>query len=234
MPSPAPVSSSFTQDTYERLRADLLACRLQPGAKLKIADLCRAHSVGLSAVREALSRLTSEGLVVAEPQRGFRVTPISDEDLRDLTAVRCLVEGLCLERAIAVRGPAWKERLAIAFDAMSKLSEREPSDPNRMNEAWSQAHADFHQALVGACDSPCLLRVRAGLYAQSERYRRLSVHLEGASRDLNSEHKAIMEAALTLDTDRAKSLLSAHIAFTTNLLASQSWLTRSGRDNPSP
>ena len=58
---------------YEALRADLLACRVAPGSRLKIQELCLQHAVSLGAIREALSRLTSEGLVVAEPQRGFRV-----------------------------------------------------------------------------------------------------------------------------------------------------------------
>ena len=79
MPRLATPNSSATQNTYDRIRADLLACRIEPGARLKIGELCQTLSVSLSAVREALSRLSSEGLVVAEPQRGFRVAPISAE-----------------------------------------------------------------------------------------------------------------------------------------------------------
>ena len=68
---------NLTQGAYEGLRADLLACRVTPGSKLKIQDLCERFSVSLGAIREALSRLTSEGLVISEPQRGFRAAPIS-------------------------------------------------------------------------------------------------------------------------------------------------------------
>ena len=57
------------------MRADLLACRIPPGSRLKIQDLCDRFSVSLGAIREALSRLTSDGLVVSEPQRGFRAAP---------------------------------------------------------------------------------------------------------------------------------------------------------------
>ena len=64
-------SANLTQAAYEGLRADLLACRIPPGKKLKIQELCDRLSVSLGAIREALSRLTSEGLVVAEPQRGL-------------------------------------------------------------------------------------------------------------------------------------------------------------------
>src|ERR1700731_5490431 len=83
---------NLTQRAYEGLRADLLACRIRPGSRLKIQELCDRCSVSLGAVREALSRLTSEGLVVSEPQRGFRAAPVSVADLQDLTMVRIEVE----------------------------------------------------------------------------------------------------------------------------------------------
>jgi DNA-binding GntR family transcriptional regulator len=223
MPRPAPASSSLTQDVYERLRADLLACRLRPGVRLKIGELCKALQVSLSAVREALSRLTSEGLVIAEPQRGFRAAPISAEELRDLTAVRAQIEGLCLDRAIAAGDVAWEAQLVAAFHRLSRTPEREPDDAQRMSEAWSTAHAAYHEALVGACDSPWLLRLRGLLYAQSERYRRLSVPLAEIERDLNREHQAIMTAALDRDAPRARALMADHLELTTRVLLDQSW-----------
>ena len=217
--------ASVTQDVYERLRADLLACRLQPGARLKINELCGALSVGLSAVRETLSRLTSEGLVVAEPQRGFRVAPISAEELRDLTGVRTQIEGLCVERAIALGDVGWESNLVAAFHRLSRTPEREQGDPQRMNEAWSAAHAGYHEALVSACDSPWLLRLRAMLYAQTERYRRLSVPVAEVARDLTREHQEIMQAALARDAARAKAMMTEHLELTTRILLEQSWLT---------
>jgi DNA-binding GntR family transcriptional regulator len=216
--------SSVTQDVYERLRADLLACRLQPGARLKISELCGALSVSLSAVREALSRLTSEGLVVAEPQRGFRVAPISAEELRDLTGVRAQIEGMCLERAIVLGDVDWESTLVAVFHRLSRTPEREQSDPQRMNETWSAAHAAFHEALVSACDSPWLLRLRAMLYAQTERYRRLSVPVAEIARDLNREHQEIMQAALARDASRTKELMTQHLDLTTRVLLEQPWL----------
>ncbi len=180
-------------------------------------------SANLSAVREALARLTSEGLVVAEPQRGFRVAPISAEELRDLTGVRAQIEGMCLERAIAVGDVGWESQLVAAFHRLSRTPEREPGDPQRMNEAWSTAHAAYHAALVSACDSPWLLRLRAILYAQSERYRRLSVPLAEITRDLNREHQDIMQAALARDAGRARALMTQHLELTTRVLLDQSW-----------
>lgn len=219
-------AASLTQAAYERLRADLLACRLAPGEKLRIADLCERLSVSLGAVREALSRLTAEGLVVAEPQRGFRAAPISSAELRDLTAVRVEIEGMCLRRSIASGDLAWEERLVAAHHRMARLPERDPADPQRAHEPWAEAHAAFHRALVAGGDSPWLLRLRELLYAQTERYRRLSLPLSRAPRDLLREHRDIMEAALAHESDRACALLATHLETTT-------WILLGSADTPS-
>lgn len=210
--------TSLTQSVYERLRSDVLACRLRPGQRLRINDLSQDLGVSLSAVREALSRLTAEALVVAEPQRGFRVAPISADELRDLTAVRVEIECMCLRRAIIVGDIAWEERLVSAHHRLTRIAEREPDDPDRLGETWSDAHRNFHSALVAGCDSPCLLEIREMLYGRSERYRRLSVPLARAQRNILQEHQEIVNATLARDTDRATALLAAHLEQTSSIL----------------
>jgi len=214
----SPSSSSLTQSVYESLRADLLSCRLRPGSKLRINDLCKALEVSPSAVREALSRLVPEGLVTSEPQRGFRAAPISASDLKALTELRVEIEGSCLRRSIQLHDIAWEEQLCAALHRLSKTSYREPSDPQRLNEQWVAAHTAFHKALVAGCDNPWRLRIREMLYTQSERYRRLSVPLAHSGRDTLKEHTEIVDAALAGDDDRAVALLSSHLKTTTRIL----------------
>jgi DNA-binding GntR family transcriptional regulator len=211
-------TKSRTEAVYFRLRADILACRLEPGARLKINELCAALDVSLGAVREALSRLSAEGLVVAEAQKRFQVAPISVADLEDLTQVRIEIETLCLRRAIAARTLDWETGLVASFHRLSRLPVRTPGDERRLSEDWAQAHADYHLALVAACDSLWLLRVRAMLYAQSERYRRLSAPVTESWRDVNAEHRNIMEAALAGNARKACALLSTHLLTTKDLV----------------
>ena len=211
-------TQNLTQGAYEGLRADLLACRILPGSRLKIQDLCSRFEVSLGAVREALSRLTSEGLVVAEPQRGFRAAPISLADLRDLTMVRIEVESLCLRRAIAVGTVDWEAHLVAAFHRLSRMPERVPTDPMRADDEWAEAHAAFHAALVEGADSPWLLRLHGQLYAQSERYRRLSIPLGTTERNVGREHQEILDASLKRDADLAVSLLARHLGATSEIL----------------
>jgi DNA-binding GntR family transcriptional regulator len=220
---------NLTQGAYEQLRADLLSCRILPGSRLKIQELCTRLAVSLGAIREALSRLTSEGLVVAEPQRGFSAAPISIEDLRDLTRVRVEIDSLCLRRAIELGDVDWEARAVAAFHRLSRTPERAAGDPSRSSDGWAQAHAAFHTALIEGCDSPWLLRLHGQLYDQSERYRRLSISITPRRRNIGNEHQAILDAALARDADKAVRLLAAHIDATADILAAGLQAPAAGR-----
>ena len=213
-------AASLTQTAYERLRADVLSCRLRPNEQLKISALCEQLGVSLGAVREALSRLTSEGLVVAEPQRGFRVAPVSMADLKDLTRVRIQIESACLERSIACGDMNWETHLVAAFYRLSRTPERvNDGDAVRLGDTWGAVHNQFHQCLIAACDSPWLLRIRDQLYMQTERYRQISVPLQKVERDTNAEHQALMDAALARDFSKASELLARHLTTTMEIVA---------------
>lgn len=212
---------SLTQDAYEHLRDDVLSCQIRPGQKLKINELIERLGVSQGAVREALSRLTSEGLVVAEPQKGFRASPVSAAELKDLTRVRIEIESLCLQRAIEMGDLKWEADLLAAYHALSKTPEKTNAmETVRMTESWAQVHGRYHETLIAACDSPWLLRIRAQLFAQAERYRRMSVTLQQVKRDTNQEHLNIMQAAIERNTRLATALLATHFETTTEILLS--------------
>ena len=209
---------SLTSAVYKRLRADILACRLRPGQKLKVNELALQLEVSLGAVREALARLSAEGLAVSEAQRGFRVAPVSDGDLVDLTEVRIQIETSALRQSIANGDLNWESSIVAAYHRLTNTPLREPSDDARLNDAWSHAHAEFNAALVAACGSPRLLSLRTMLSEQAERYRRFSIPLDDRARDVGEEHQRIVDAVLSRDADTAAALVADHLRATTRIL----------------
>jgi DNA-binding GntR family transcriptional regulator len=215
---PLAKSQTLSEGVYQELRADILSCRLRPGAKLQIKMLADDREVSLSGVREALSRLSAEGLVVAEPQRGFRVAPVSLEDLRDLTAARIDIENLCLTRSMEHGGVEWETAIVAAMHRVSRTRYWAPGPDRRLSEEWVIAHNAFHEALVSATGSVWLSRIRISLYQQSERYRRLSVPVLHVRRDVEAEHRALAEAALGRKKTRACELMKEHLTLTMNII----------------
>lgn len=86
------------------------------------------------------------------------------------------------------------------------------------NPVWSAAHDEFHAALVAACDSPWLQRIRKMLFVQSERYRNTSMTLNPSDRDIADEHRQIAEAALAHNPVAATEAMRRHLELTTNAL----------------
>ena len=214
----APPGRTLFEGVYQDLRADILACRVRPGAKLQINLIAEERSISLSGVREALSRLSAEGLVVAEPQRGFRVAPVSREDLADLTRTRIDIETLCLTRSIEQGGVDWETAVVGSAHRLSRTPYWAAGNDRRLSDEWALAHHAFHEALVSANGSLHLSRFRSSLYQQSERYRRLSVPVFPETRDVESEHRSIAEAALQHQTTRACELIRDHLLLTMKII----------------
>jgi DNA-binding GntR family transcriptional regulator len=210
--------NTLAQVAYEALREDLLACRLVPGQPIRISNTVSRLGVNLSAVREALSRLDAEGLVISSQQRGFRAAPISIEDLQDLTPVRIDIEVSCLKRSLRMGDLAWETNLVAAFHRLSKSDIPERSGSGNAPDAFALAHDAFHAALVAGCDSGWLLRIRDALYNQWERYRRLAIQLSRLERDLDSEHRKLFDAAMERDEARIATLIADHFRRTSAIL----------------
>ena len=220
--SRASAASVGTQSdhVYDFLQPEILSCRLAPSTKIRINEIALRLGVSLGAVREALSRLAGEGLVVTQAQKGYTVAPVSKDELTDLTATRVAIEELCLTKAIEHGDVEWEAGIVAAFHRLHRIPERDSKDDALLNEAWATAHGIFHLAIVSGCASPSMLRVRAGLYAQSERYRRLSLPLRRTNRNVDAEHEALTSAVLSRRRDEACSIMSEHLWRTTNILLS--------------
>ncbi|MGR3793540.1 GntR family transcriptional regulator [Vannielia sp. SX4] len=206
---------TLSDRAHAMLRGDIVSGRLAPGSRLRIAQLSETYGIGASPLREALSKLTSEFLVLFEPQRGFSVAPVSADELRDISRVRCELESEALHRAIEAGDDAWEAGIVAAYYALSKADTRRKSDPSEGSDSWEDKNRTFHEALVAACDSPWLKRLRSLIYYQHERYRRISLTNPDPARDLQAEHAAIMEAALARQAPEAIRLSKDHIDRTT-------------------
>jgi GntR family carbon starvation induced transcriptional regulator len=229
-----PDARTLAELAYQRIRNDIVAGVLKPEEKLRIVPLAKRYGVGPSPLREALSRLSSDYLVVAEGQRGFHVSPIGARDAADISAMRCLIECEAVRQAVQHGDEAWESRIVAAYYRLQKADQRLREGQKGAVDEWEERNRDFHEAIVSACDALWLRRLQQLLFAQHERYRRLSLQhppmakTEQRSpfapapfpgRDLDAEHRSLMEACLARDGDRAAELLRDHIQATTLAIA---------------
>lgn len=209
-----PAGETRAGDVLARMRNDIISCTLKPAAKLRFETLRVLYGVSFSTLREALSRLVAERLVVAEDQRGFVVAPVSLADLIDLTDVRVLIERECVGRAIAQGDDKWEADIMAAFHRMDRLQSRLGAN-YYLSDEWAKLHAAFHLSLVASCGSPNLREIRQKLFERAHRYRRMSSQFRPQWRAKDVEHKMIMDAVIARDGNTSKDLLEQHIRETT-------------------
>jgi GntR family carbon starvation induced transcriptional regulator len=204
--------STLTEALQDRLRQDIILGVLKPGTKLKLETLSKSYDVSVNTMREALSRLAAEGLVVVEGQKGFTVLPVSLEDLRQITEMRQLLECHALRQSIARADLDWEARVVGAYHKLSKVEALVETDPERYGDAWERFNQEFHAALIANCQSRWLLSFHKAMYDHSQRYRMLSLKTKPFPRARSAgEHRKILDAALARDADKASELLAQHI-----------------------
>jgi DNA-binding GntR family transcriptional regulator len=208
------------EEIHAAIRREILRGTTRPGEKLSPSVLAQDFGVSLSVVREALTRLAEQGLVVSQPQLGFQVVTISREDLLDLTSVRLDIETLALRRSVEQGDVEWRTALVAAHYRLEHTQQYEDlTDPPVMNEDWAMVHKAFHDQLLSACGSSRLLEIAESLRDSADLYRRWSSPIGGdQARDIVGEHRAIFDAVQKGDPELAVERLTEHISHTTNVL----------------
>ncbi len=206
------------EKAYRALRHDIIAGKLPPGCKLRVEHLKEDYDVGAGTLREALSLLVSDALVYTEGQRGFRVSPISLEDLEDLTNQRVLIETEALRQSIRHGDAQWEAELRASYEAL--MSVRDSS--GNMNEvAFEICNKRFHEALIAGYHSPWSKYLLGLLSRHSERYRYMTLQLvagHAVERNVDDEHTYIFRAAIARQDARAALALESHVRTTCDLI----------------
>ena len=212
-------ADTVTEATYVALRRAILSLDLSPGAVLPISMLRRRFPFGPTPLREALARLSGEGLATLSAQRGFRVAPMTTEDLAAIRTQCAQIEPMAIRAAVAANAPAWRAGLVAAYAAFEPFDAM-VGDTRNVDEVWERLHQRFHLALMAGCGSPTLLARIGALYDMMNRYRRLAMPCLGYAAFYRMDHEELYHTALSGDADRAATLLQGHLHTASGQIAS--------------
>ena len=195
--------------TYQRLRADIVACKLSPGQKLRLDGLRERYGAGVSTLREILNRLASEDLVVAEGQKGFSVAPATAADLREIADLRLLLESHALRQSFENGDLDWEGRVVSAHYKLASTEKLLLAGQSRQTADWVRYDFEFHNSLISACGSKALLDLHAAIFDRFLRYHMLAASFRGAG--VVDDHQALFGFALERNVDGALEMLSSHV-----------------------
>lgn len=200
------------QDVLTRLRTDIVSTVFAPETKLKFADLTSRYDVGIGTLREALSQLVSEGFVTLESGKGFKVSPVSAEELIEITDHFLSLEKRAVRDAIENGDEDWEANIVAVYHRLSLIESLPWAERMERHSEWVQRHRDFHEAIVAGCTGRWLFRLRSIMFDQLDRYRFVTKRApQGLGKVKFAEHRAIMEATIARDADLAAELIEQHI-----------------------
>ncbi|OIB01314.1 GntR family transcriptional regulator [Paenibacillus sp. LC231] len=211
-------SPTLSENVTKKLQSDILTGQYEPGFPLKVSELARDFEVSVAVVREALTRLATKGLVQQNPNHGFSVKTASEEELNNIIQARLINESEALRLSIAYGDLTWESNVIAVHHKLSQTAEhKEVNEKITIREEWSEIHRQFHYELIAACPNPVLLDICSNLWDLSEFYRHYSPPKQQV-RDGLAEHKALTDAVLSRDSDRAVQIFREHIQLTADVL----------------
>ena len=200
---------TLTERAGASIEAAIVRGQLQPGTKLRIAEIAAEFGISPTPMREALSRLVSRGLVIAIGQRGFRVAPVSSADLADITFTRIAIETAALRQSMRVGDGKWEGGIVSALHQMKRIAGR-----NRILESSPEldaVHKDFHANLIAACGSPRIAELAGHFYDQAFRYRSIMLSHSVGADDFITEHEKLADVVMSRSSDAAAAALAEHL-----------------------
>jgi DNA-binding GntR family transcriptional regulator len=190
---------------YAALKHRILRCELPPNQRLNEKKLSQELGVSRTPLRQALNRLSQDGLVVLLPYKGYVVAPLTIDDFKNLCEVRRIIEPESVALAAERATPQDIERLVDTYE--SRYTQGDPST----YEGYLRSNSAFHLALVRCTRNDRLESLVMSSLDQLQRPLYLGV-VKGIASDVSTaQHLELLELVKAHEPDRARSLMKKHI-----------------------
>lgn len=203
VPSDADLNASVADYTYLMLREGIEIGRFPPGRRMREVELANWLGVSRTPVRQALTRLEVEGMLVVAPRQGLVVASLDRDGVVELYDTRLALE-------VAAAGLAARRALPLEITALEAMLEAErclPDDARTM----TRHNRDFHRMIVSAAHNRYLEKALQPLLDAEELLRPRKLEFEGRAIEALGEHERIVAAIAARDADRAEMAARAHV-----------------------
>jgi DNA-binding GntR family transcriptional regulator len=188
----------LTDSAYLAVKHDIVECVLAPGSEVTEPELGARYGFGKAPLREALIRLVHESLIESIPRSGYRISPVTIQDVRDIFDLRLLLEPTAARRA------AGHIEAALLTD-LNELCRSGYIPGDRATEsAFLRANRQFHVAIADASGNGRLARVLERLLEETERLFHLGLAVRDRTAEIQHEHEDLLRALVGGDADAAE------------------------------
>ncbi|WP_132030635.1 GntR family transcriptional regulator [Aquabacter spiritensis] len=200
-----PASTLKGNQAYDRLRREIVSCRIVPGTRFTEAEIMDRFEFGKASCRIALQRLAQDGFVVSMPRHGYRVAPVTVRDVDEIFALRVVLEPYAARLAAGRVNRAQLERLERACRA------KMPSEIGNQIDFFLEANRSFHMSIAMASGNQRLCRTLSGLLDEMTRLVALGFGVQGVRPNIDNDHSLMIEHLVVGDADQAERVARRHV-----------------------
>ena len=204
---------SYKDQVYQYLKTALIKGELHTGEIYSEQQVADQLNVSRTPVREAVLRLTHEGMLEVHANRGWMVRPVSEDDLREIVAARIAIEGYSI-RWLTVQAPEhmWKKSLARLAAVQEKSRAYIEGDTEHYE--FMKLDTAFHSLLIASTRNSYLIRIHEQMRTKLEQAVFSSLHHTRRHAEAWEEHAAILLAIERRDETEAMRAFMAHMTAT--------------------
>jgi DNA-binding GntR family transcriptional regulator len=188
----------LTDSAYLAVKQDIVECVLVPGSEVTEPELGARYGFGKAPLREALIRLVHESLVESIPRSGYRISPVTIQDVHDIFDLRLLLEPTAARRA------AGHIEASVLTDLNGLCRSGYTPGDRGTESAFLRANRQFHVAIADASGNGRLARVLERLLEETERLFRLGLAVRDRTDEMQHEHEELLRAVVDGDAAAAE------------------------------
>ena len=203
---------------YNELRTRLVTADFSPKDKMKSETLAKEYHCAASTIREVLFRLSFDGFLEFEEQKGFRVPELKLETMKELMQMRILLEREGARLSIENGDLEWESGGIAAHHKRAHIEKTFMNTDNLKPYViiWNDAERQFHESLICACGSALLLTTHRNIYDRFRQHLTARLSQYGFRRKNISEHQAIVDAVVKRDAEICGENIEQHISWALN------------------
>lgn len=208
-------AGSLRSRVFNQLQNDILNGYYEPGESLIETKLSEDLGVSRTPIREALRQLELEGLVHSIPNKGVIVKGVTPQDIQDIYTIRMLIEGLAARWAAEKITDEELQELKDTVDLEEFYTAKNDSSH------LLQSDTKFHDIIFKASKSKPLMHTLSTFHHYVQKARKTSMSSPGRAMKVLGEHKAILQAIIDRDAQKAEKLTTEHVSNASSNLLKQ-------------
>jgi Transcriptional regulators len=194
---------------YKRMKTAITTRLFAPGERLNLPALAEQWGVSHTPIKDAIVRLSAEGLVTVKPKVGTFVTPFTKQDMLELFDVRLILEtGICHEICKHITD----EQIDLLEQIYERGEEELAKPPEQFDYfQFNDLDAQFHETLVGAAGNKKMLQIYKALNFHTQSARYFHNRFKEKMKSGQDQHKEVIQVLRKRDAEMLKALLTRHI-----------------------